>query len=345
MNDLVNIIAGDAQKILQTVDFSELQKKKILITGASGIIGVNLLACLKELTLTQAYDFSVAAVMQNAPFPYLQEFCNYPKCSIIRGDITDVQFCQTLPEADYIVHAAGYGQPGRFMQNPVKTLQLNTSSTLLLFEKLLPGGKFLFLSTSELYSGLSHPPFTETQIGSTNTTHPRACYIEGKRCGEAIVNAYRAQGVNAKSARLALAYGPGTRPDDMRVLNSFIQRALKGKIALMDHGEAKRTYCYVADAVEMMWNILLSGKGPVYNVGGNSRTTIKEVAEKIGAMLHVPVEFPETSSTLKDAPDDVYLDMSKMKNEFHKTDYVQLDEGLARTIRWQKALYSSLGTQ
>ena len=97
-----------------------------------------------------------------------------------------------------------------FMQNPVKTLQLNTSTTLLLFEKLLPGGKFLFISTSELYSGLSHPPFTEQQIGTTNTTHPRACYIEGKRCGEAIVNAFREQGVNAKSARLALAYGPGT---------------------------------------------------------------------------------------------------------------------------------------
>ncbi len=342
MNDLVEIIAEDARRILKKIDFSELRQKKILITGASGIIGVNLLACLKELIVTMGYDFSVVAVMQSEPFPYLQEICNNSKCIIIRGDITDIQFCRTLQEADYIIHAAGYGQPGRFMQNPVKTLQLNTLSTLLLFEKLLPGGKFLFLSTSELYSGLSHPPFTEEQIGITNTTHPRACYIEGKRCGEAIVNAHRELGVNAKSARLALAYGPGTRPDDMRVLNSFIQRALKGKITLMDHGEAKRTYCYVADAVEMMWNILLFGKDAIYNVGGNSRTTIKEIAEKIGSTLHVPVEFPETSLSLKDAPDDVYLDMSKIKDEFHKKEYLQLNEGLARTIRWQQALYRSI---
>ncbi len=342
MNDLVEIIAEDARRILKKIDFSELRQKKILITGASGIIGVNLLACLKELIVTMGYDFSVVAVMQSEPFPYLQEICNNSKCLIIRGDITDIQFCRTLQEADYIIHAAGYGQPGRFMQNPVKTLQLNTLSTLLLFEKLLPGGKFLFLSTSELYSGLSHPPFTEEQIGITNTTHPRACYIEGKRCGEAIVNAHRELGVNAKSARLALAYGPGTRPDDMRVLNSFIQRALKGKITLMDHGEAKRTYCYVADAVEMMWNILLFGKDAIYNVGGNSRTTIKEIAEKIGSTLHVPVEFPETSLSLKDAPDDVYLDMSKIKDEFHKKEYLQLNEGLARTIRWQQALYRSI---
>ena len=345
MNDLIEIIAEDAQRILQKIDFRELHKKKILITGASGIIGVNILACLRELTATQACDVSVTAVMQSAPLPYLQEFCNFSNCSIVRGDITDVQFCRRFSEADYIIHAAGYGQPGRFMQNPVKTLQLNTSSTLLLFEKLLPGGKFLFISTSELYSGLSHPPFTEQQIGTTNTTHPRACYIEGKRCGEAIVNAFREQGVKAKSARLALAYGPGTRPDDMRVLNSFIQRALQGKITLLDHGEAKRTYCYVADAVEMMWDILLYGKDPIYNVGGNLRTTVKEVAKKIGACLQVPVEFPETSRTLKEAPDDVYLDMSKIKDEFRKTDFVQLDEGLARTIRWQKALYQSLETK
>jgi len=344
MNDLIEIIAGDARRTLQCIDFSELRKKKILITGASGIIGVNLLACLRQLTITRAYDFCVAAVMQSAPYPYLQEFCDYPNCFIFRGDITDIEFCRTLPEADYIIHAAGYGQPGRFMQSPVKTLQLNTASTFQLFEKLLPGGKFLFLSTSELYSGLSHPPFTEQQIGTTTTMHSRACYIEGKRGGEAIVNAYREQGVNAKSARLALAYGPGTRPNDLRVLNSFIQRALKGKITLMDHGEAKRTYCYVSDAVEILWDILFLGKGPIYNVGGNSRTTIKEMAKQIGAFLQVPVEFPDTARPLKDSPDDVYLDMSKVQEEFHKTDYVQLDEGLARTIRWQKALYQSLET-
>jgi UDP-glucuronate decarboxylase len=343
MNDLIEIISEDARKILQKIDFSELRTKKILITGASGIIGVNLLACLKELTITEAYDFSVSAVMQSAPYPYLKEFCNYPNCSIFLGDITDVEFCRTLPDADYIIHAAGYGQPGRFMQSPIKTLQLNTSSTFLLFQKLLPSGKFLFISTSELYSGLSNPPFTEQQIGTTNTTHARACYIEGKRCGEAIVNAYRDQGVDAKSARLALAYGPGTRLNDMRVLNSFIQRALQGKLTLMDHGEAKRTYCYVSDAVEILWDILLFGKDPIYNVGGNSRTTVKEIAKKIGTYLQVPIEFPETSHTLQDAPDDVYLDMSKVKDAFHKTDYVQLDEGLARTIRWQKTLYQSVG--
>jgi nucleoside-diphosphate-sugar epimerase len=342
MNDLIEIIMDDARKIVQVLPFADLRKKKILITGASGIIGINLLACLKELSTTCSSEFSVVAVIQSEPLPYMKNLCDYSQCSILQGDLSDVSFCETLPPADLIIHAAGYGQPGRFMQNPVKTLKLNTSTTLLLFEKLLPGGKFLFISTSELYSGLSHPPFTEQQIGTTNTTHPRACYIEGKRCGEAIVNAFRGQGVNAKSARLALAYGPGTKPNDMRVLNSFIQKALNGKIALLDNGNARRTYCYVSDAVEILWNVLLSGKDPIYNVGGNSRTTIRSLAEKIGSYLHVPIEIPQKSSTFTDAPEDVFLDMSKVKNEFEKTDYISFDKGIAKTIEWQKILYQSI---
>jgi UDP-glucuronate decarboxylase len=337
MNDLTKIIVGDAQRSIQNTDFGELHKKRILITGASGIIGVNLLACLRELTV----DLSVTVVMQSPPFPYLQELCSYPNCTIVRGDITDIQFCQTLPKADYIIHAAGYGQPGRFMQNPIKTLQLNTVSTLLLFEKLLPGGKFLFTSTSELYSGLSHPPFTEQQIGTTTTTHPRACYIEGKRCGEAIVNAFREQGVNAKSARLSLVYGPGTRPDDTRVLNSFIQRALQGKIALLDKGEAKRTYCYISDAINMMWRVLLEGRECVYNIAGTSTVTIEELACLIGELTGVKVVFPEDDATaISCAPEDVHLSLNRYVSEFGMPNFLDLRTGLKNTIEWQKSLYA-----
>ena len=174
------------------------------------------------------------------------------------------------------------------MENQVKTLKINTIGTFNLLEKLLPEGKFMFISSSEVYSGLSTPPHRENEIGTTNTTHPRSCYIEAKRCGEAICNAYRAMGIQAKSARLSLAYGPGTRPNDMRVINSFIQKALiQGYINLMDQGLAFRTYCYISDAMEIMWNILVKGKEPVYNVGGFSKVTIAELAKLIGAEINL----------------------------------------------------------
>ncbi len=337
MNKLVTIIQEDALKILPKIDFRELHGKTLILTGASGLIGTYFLATLRELS-AQKIKVNVVAVVQNKFPEYLSYFGE--GVTFIRCDLTNASCLSKLPKADYIIHAAGYGQPGKFMENPLKTITLNTTCTVALFNQLNKGGKFLFLSTSEVYSGLPNPPYREEEIGTTNTTHPRACYIEAKRCGEAIVNAERTRGANAKSARLSLAYGPGTKPNDQRVLNAFIQKALAGKLELLDRGKAKRTYCYVRDAVEILFRILLEGKEPVYNVGGNTNTTIAKLAEMIGKSLEVPVIFPKVSKRDAAAPSDVRLDMTKVENEFGKTEYVPLDEGLTHTIEWQKLLYA-----
>jgi len=339
-NPLVSIIEYDAKKILGAAGLQNLAGKSILITGASGLLGAYFLASLRERVSEHGTQFQVTAVVHSELATPINCFLDFEGACVVRGDLTDLNFVDGLGQFDYIIHAAGYGQPGRFMEEPVKTLMINTSTTLALFDRLEAGGHFLFVSTSEVYSGLPNPPYKETQIGTTNTTHPRSCYIEAKRCGEAICNAYRARGVNASSARLALAYGPGTKFGDRRVLNAFIERGLtQGKIALQDTGAARRTYCYVSDAVEILWHILLRGNEPIYNVGGSSRTTIAELALKVGHYLGVPVEFPADSRELEGTPEDVYLDMSLVKSGFRKTQYVSLDEGLARTIEWQKALY------
>jgi nucleoside-diphosphate-sugar epimerase len=341
-NVLDSIIAEDAVKIVATAQLQNLAGKSLLLTGASGLLGTYFLASLRELSRQGYAPSSIVAVIHSEPSSALQPFLAFDGVKVLQGDLADLEFVKGLGQFDYIIHAAGYGQPGRFMENQVKTLQLNTATTLALFDNLASAGHFLFLSTSEVYSGLPIPPYSENQIGTTNTTHARACYIEAKRCGEAICNAYRERGVKANSARLALAYGPGTRPADRRVINAFIERGItQGKITLQDAGEAKRTYCYVADAVEILWHILLRGQAPIYNIGGFSRTTIAELAEKVGQYLNVPVQFPAEAKALGGAPEDVYLDMRLVEAEFNKTQYIAFDEGLARTIEWQKALYTT----
>lgn len=341
-NLLVSIIENDAKKLVDAAKLHDLAGKSILLTGASGLLGIYFLASLRELSHRGLAPLSVTAVVHSELVYPFKEFLDFDGASIAQGDLTNLDFVNGLGSFDYIIHAAGYGQPGRFMEDQVKTLQLNTSTTLALFNCLAKDGHFLFLSSSEVYSGLPNPPYKETQIGTTNTTHSRSCYIEAKRCGEAICNAYRARGVNANSARLALAYGPGTKPADRRVINSFIERgATQGKITLQDMGAARRTYCYVSDAVEILWHILLRGTEPIYNVGGMSRTTIAELASKVGHYMNVPVEFPKDSKELGGAPEDVYLDMSLVRQEFNKTQFISFDEGIAQTIEWQKALYST----
>ncbi len=340
----VDLLERDGKDSLADVPISMLEDKTIMITGASGIIGTHFLYALNHMRKEFGVRVKVIAVVNRGIPEHLALFSNEKSIRFCEGDLSDETFVNSLPTADVIVHAATYGQPGMFMEHPETTIKLNTSVTLALLERTLAkDGKFLFVSTSEVYSGLTAPPFSEIQIGTSTPNHPRACYIEAKRCGEAIVNVYRQKGFEAKSTRLSLAYGPGTRPGDQRVLNHFVEKALVGKeIKLLDQGEAKRTYCYVSDAVNMMWRILLEGKECVYNVGGCSTLTIAELARLVGKICGVQVIFPDTGrGGISGAPEDVRLDISRVNSEFGKREFIDFEKGLKNTIEWQRSMYLS----
>ena len=340
-NRLTQIIFYDIENFINVIDFETLRDKSILITGASGLLGTYFLATLCMLYKRGVTPSLIVAVTNSDSNYLIKEYeDSLPILKAVQADLSSAATIDGFGSFDFIIHAAGYGQPNRFMKDQIKTIQLNTTATLALFNVLNSNGRFLFLSSSEVYNGLNNPPFNESQIGTTNTTNFRSSYIEGKRCGEAICHAQRSNGISASSARLALAYGPGTKAGDSRVINSFIERALKeSEIKLLDHGSAMRTYCYVADAVEILWQILLHGTESLYNVGGKSRVTIAELARQIGAYVNVPVRFPEQSQELQGAPSDVFLDMTRVQTEFNKVAYISLQDGLSRTIAWQKILY------
>lgn len=263
---------------------------KILITGSTGLIGSNMIKSAPE-------DVEISTQLNG--------------------------------EYDAIIHMAGYAQPIKFLADEIATIKVNTEQVIELFKHLKQGGKFLFASSSEVYNGIE-PPQNESQIGTTTPEHPRACYIEGKRCGEAICHAYKRLGYDVKIARISLTYGKG-KPNDTRALNHFVNQALENKkIVLMDKGEAKRTYLYVDDAVKILWDILLKGKDTIYNVGGVSRTTIAELAQTIGRLTGAEVILGEKG--LDGAPNDVQLDITKIKNEFGPLEFISLEEGLKKMI-------------
>jgi UDP-glucuronate decarboxylase len=309
------ILTENANEILERVDLSKMEGKSILVTGSSGIIGLYILYSLYLFKKRFHIPIEVTGVVYNELPSYL-EFLKQSGFKFMRGNLADASFSAKLPNADIIVHAATYGQPGQYLIDKIGTLRLNTSLTLDLLEKVNSGGSFLFMSSSSVYIGLTHVPFNENEIGISNTNHYRSCYIEGKRCGEAICEAYKDKGINAKSVRLSLAYGPGTK--------------------------IERTYCFISDAVSMILNILIFGKESIYNVGGVSDTTIAEIGKMIGEKLDVPVIIPkdsEDSIISKGAPIDDKLDLGRYVGEFGDVNFISLDEGLDRTIRWQKEIF------
>lgn len=334
---LLEILKRDAEKVAGCQDYNSLAGKTILITGASGLIGVNLLASLVEISRT-IRGIKVVSVIHSEPLAYFSSLTEQPGFTVISGDLSDEKFLDSIPRADIIIHAAGFGQPNKFTTNPITTLKINTFSTFKLFEKLNEGGKFLFISSSDIYNGLEAEKYSESQIGTTNTDHFRACYIEGKRTGETICNLYRLQNVNSFSVRLSLTYGPGTRKNDQRVLPSLIAKGLNGKIDLLDSGKATRAFCYISDAIELLWHILLKGEHGLYNLGGVSKTSIRELGTVIGDILNVPVIIPDDDHSIKGAPKDVLLNMERLLAEYPKKKFVELREGLVNTIDWHKNL-------
>lgn len=344
MPDLIRLINEDAGRVVDAVDLSPLDGRSVLITGAAGLMGVMMVASLRERMRRSGRPITVTATSRSRPPAMFAALFEGAHVAFIPCDLADAVDVRALPQADCIIHAAGYGQPGKFLESPAKTILLNTMATAALFEKCAPDGHFLFVSSSEVYSGSPRSPHREDDIGSTDPGHRRGCYIEGKRCGEAICHAYAGRGPTPRIGRLALAYGPGTRADDQRVLNSLIRKGLlDGRIDLLDQGAAWRTYCYLTDAVEMLFTIMLHGRSVVYNIGGRSRTTILQLAQSIGGLLQVPVSVPRVedgaTTGLAGAPDDVSLDLHRYCDEFGKRDFVPLDAGLMRTIVWQRHLY------
>jgi nucleoside-diphosphate-sugar epimerase len=334
-----NIIAQDAARICERVNFAALRDKTVLITGASGLLGTYFLATLGHLRAA-GMAMKVIAQVRSEPAPHTAEIIQRGGFQLAQADVADQRECSSLPEADVVIHSACYAQPLVFMANPAATIRVNTTATATLLDKLRAGGSLLFVSSAEVYSGLKQALVNESDIGTTTPLHPRSSYIEGKRCGEAICNAYRNNGIRAVSARLAFTYGPGTRQHDKRAINSFIEMALcQGRIELMDAGEAIRTCCYVSDAVELMWQAGLHGTQPVYNIGGHSLVTTGELAKLVGGITGASVVFPATQAGVAGAPEYVRLDVSRAESEFQKTTYVSLEDGVRATIEWQRGLY------
>lgn len=335
------IIIDDIKNILSRVKLDCLNGKQVLITGATGLLGTYLLYSIKIHNESVRQPIRTTIVCHCDLPEHLSLLSDEEWLEIVDGDLVDFSVQRKLSNYDVVIHAAGYGQPGKFMDDQMKTLALNTQVTAELLRKVKPKGKFLFISTSEIYSGSSEIPYKECTNGVTMPDHPRACYIEGKRCGEAMCNIYRnTTDIDVKIARVALAYGPGVRKNDARVLYHFIQKALHGNIEMLDEGRAERVYCYVADTVENLWNILLYGKECTYNVGGESHVSIFELAHLIATYFGVEVQKPVAHTNgLDAAPNIVYMDVSKVNQEFNKTMYCNIEEGVKKTIDWYKQYF------
>ncbi len=338
---MMNIILKDIETIEKKINTKFLNKKKILIFGASGIIGIYFLFFFYKQLHKKNRPKKITLISKNKlPF-YFNFLRGNKKIVILESDVKKINF-NKIEKQNIIIFAGGYGQPSKFLENPIETIELNTSILINFLNKLSKNGKFLYLSSSEVYNKNEKINLSEEKIGLTNTDDVRSPYIEAKRCGETIVNTFiNKKKIDAKSIRLSLAYGPGVKKDDGRVLNQFIQRSLKDNMLfIQDGGKAIRKYIYISDAIRMMLNVLIKGKRKVYNICGTEKITIAQLGFKIGKILNIPVKTKK-DKPIKGSPKIVSLSLKRYRSEFKMEPMIKIKQGLKNTIEWYKKLYQA----
>ncbi len=335
------IIEKDILSILDKINLSKLKGKTILITGSNGLIGTYLISFIFIANREKNLDAKIIGISKSPPNKILSEFSSNSNFKFYTMNLVEKTEIKENP--DFIIHAACYAQPQKFLENGIETIKLNTEITEKLLKSLKKGGSFLFLSSSEIY-GQPDPkniPTPETYNGNCSPLADRALYMESKRLGETICKIYKEDfGLDVKIARASSVFGPGISIHDSRVLGTFLNKALlKKHIDLMDHGEQERTWCYIADCILMLFNILLYGKDFVYNVGGKELVSIRQIAEMVGELTNSKVSIPEEEHKegfTKGAPTRVQVDITKITQEFNLGKFTTFKQGLINTIEWNK---------
>lgn len=270
----------DLQSVLSVPGIDFLKGKSVLVTGATGLIGVHLIDALMLLGGVKVY--AVGRNKEKAS-TRLGEYLGRSEFVFIEQDV-----CQQFPddiEADYIIPLASNTHPLAYSRFPVETVQTNIMGlTNALNLAKNNGGMVLFPSTVEIYgNSRDNKPFRENDTGELDLSTARSCYTESKRVGEALCQSYFSEyGVQVKIVRLSRVFGPTMLESDTKASSQFVKKAVAGEdIVLKSKGDQLFSYIYVSDAVAMLLHVMLHGKiGGIYNISNElCDVQLKDFAE------------------------------------------------------------------
>lgn len=263
----------DLDYVIGVKGIDSLKGKSILITGATGMVGLCLIDALMKINDKENPGINVFAVGRdrNKALERLGEYYSNPRFHFIEQDVRN-----PYPEdlsVDYIIPLASNTHPLAYSKYPVETVEINVKGAENALKKAVQcGAVVLYPSTVEVY-GNGEDPFDENYTGKLNLSTSRACYTESKRVSEALCQSYIAEyGVDCRIVRLSRLFGPTMLGSDTKASSQFILKALAGEdIVLKSKGDQFFSYTYVADAVQAILFVMLNGEsGQAYNIACDS---------------------------------------------------------------------------
>lgn len=276
----------EAVALDKAVGWEALAGKTILVTGATGEIGRELIKTLLWTKRVRNRPFQILGLARSSEKvreifePWLSD---YADClQFLYGDIRT--FTLESP-VDFVLHTASPTASSFFVQNPVETLGAIADGTrhVLDIAREKKISSLVFLSSMEVYGQLNSENVREEDSGFLNPLSIRSSYPQAKRFAETLVASYASEyGVPAKIVRPTLVFGTHLSDNDMRVYAQFARATRDGSdIILHTKGQTCRDYIYTIDAVRAILTVLFRGKnGEAYNISNpDNFLSIAQMAE------------------------------------------------------------------
>ena len=353
-----------------------LKGKRVLVTGAAGFIGANLV-----LRLLQGNEVSRVVGIDNLNDYYDPAIKDWRLSEIraaaeqdesrwkfVRGDIADAQtvkelFAEEKPEL--VVNLAAQAGVRYSITNPDAYIQSN----LIGFYNILEACRhsydsgegvqhLVYASSSSVYGTNRKVPFsTEDKVDD-----PVSLYAATKKSNELMAHAYaKLYNIPSTGLRFFTVYGPAGRPD--MAYFGFTDKLRAGKtIQIFNYGNCSRDFTYVDDIVEGIVRVMRGAPEKkngedglplppyaVYNIGGGRPvslldfvTILQEELVRAG-VLPKDYDFEAHKKLVPMQPGDVpvtYADTEALERDFGYRPEIDLRTGLRSFARWYRAFYT-----